>query len=115
MTQLATAQYIRDNQENELWYDVCHEILPYAKLKEEWGQGHSKIIRFRRYIDGEFRTIDRAPVTQIYGYYVDDSNVKRVSHLGRSLENALRNVRGQEEDEDETQYIEEWSLGCYDM
>ena len=38
--QLATAQYIIDNQKNKLWKRVCSEIRTYGRLKSAWGHGH---------------------------------------------------------------------------
>ena len=48
MIQLAEAQFIRDNHHKichqELWSDVCKEILIYTELKRLWGKGHLRFM-----------------------------------------------------------------------
>ena len=88
VTQLATAQYRRDNRRNKLWNNVREEIKLYDKLKKEWGLGHIKIQtnRCKYYINGKLEILVNASYTLIYGCYVGIRNVKRTCWLGsRSL------------------------------
>lgn len=81
---LATFQYIRDNQKNELWNNVCNEILQYGTLKKAWGLGYIKKKKgqWRHYANGNLVTIVKRPVTLVYGYFIDHYGEKRVHYLG---------------------------------
>ena len=82
---LRDGQALIERRESPASRDLCVEIEQYGELKEKWGLGFVHLCRCKIVGNGRHKM-------EFWGWYRDESNVKRAQFLGDHLEQALGRV-----------------------
>jgi len=82
---LRDGQALIDRRESPASRDLCVEIKQYGELRERWGLGFVHPCRCKIVGNGRHKM-------EFWGWYRDQSNVKRGQFLGDNLEQALGRV-----------------------
>ena len=100
MIQLAAAQYIRDNRQNEAWNNVCKELLLCIKIKRVWKCEYKYIkIKHEPYVANTYE--DGRLISEKQCTYIAAAQIRLVRgkkqlakhvYIGSTLAVALNNV-----------------------
>jgi len=80
---LARNQILLERRRNKKLRRLHKEIVAYAKLKEQWGIGHIKIVQCRE---------GRCRYMKIYGCYIDAFDKPKETYLSDSYKETKRRV-----------------------